>query len=134
MKRKRKGRKTLTHPRFVREKKKKSRLSMFYFTGHYHHHGEQGPDEASNHLPDYTLPLIYHPPCWTCHVSFGSTCSTSNKIKNKTWWMLVRRKSTEGMITHICFPPKINRCCTGGIPSFSSTRSFIRYTCQVKLS
>jgi len=29
---------------------------------------------------------------------------------------------------HICFPPKISLCCTGGIPSFSSTRSFMRET------
>ena len=30
---------------------------------------------------------------------------------------------------HICFPPKINLCCTGGMPSFSSTLSFMRETC-----
>jgi len=31
--------------------------------------------------------------------------------------------------TYICFPPKINLCCTGGIPSFSSTFSLICDTC-----
>ena len=39
-----------------------------------------------------------------------------------------REKEIEG--THICLPPKINRCCTGGMPSFSSTRSFMRETCR----
>lgn len=33
--------------------------------------------------------------------------------------------------THICLPEKINRCCCGGIPSFSSTRSFILSTLSV---
>lgn len=30
--------------------------------------------------------------------------------------------------TYICFPPKIRRCCTGGMPSFSSTFSLIAET------
>lgn len=33
-----------------------------------------------------------------------------------------------GRRTNICFPPNINLCCTGGMPSFSSTRSFMRDT------
>jgi hypothetical protein len=31
--------------------------------------------------------------------------------------------------TYICLPPKIRRCCAGGMPSFSSTRSLMRETC-----
>lgn len=31
-------------------------------------------------------------------------------------------------MTDSCFPPKMSLCCTGGIPSFSSTRSLIRDT------
>lgn len=31
--------------------------------------------------------------------------------------------------TYICLPPKMRRCCAGGMPSFSSTRSLMRETC-----
>ena len=31
-------------------------------------------------------------------------------------------------VAYICFPPKMRRCWTGGMPSFSSTRSLIRDT------
>lgn len=34
--------------------------------------------------------------------------------------------------TNICFPPKINLCCAGGMPSFSSTLSLIRATWRVR--
>ena len=33
--------------------------------------------------------------------------------------------------THICFPPQMSRCCAGGMPSFSSTRSLMRVICGV---
>lgn len=33
--------------------------------------------------------------------------------------------------TYICFPENISRCCCGGIPSFSSTLSFILSTLSV---
>lgn len=33
--------------------------------------------------------------------------------------------------THICLPEKMSRCCCGGMPSFSSTRSLIRSTLSV---
>ena len=40
----------------------------------------------------------------------------------------VVRGYCRGVVAYICLPPKISRCCTGGMPSFSSTRSFIRET------
>lgn len=46
-------------------------------------------------------------------------------------WRGCGAKSATGP-SYICFPPKMSRCWTGGMPSFSSTRSFIRETwgCQ----
>lgn len=34
-------------------------------------------------------------------------------------------------LNYICLPEKIRRCCCGGIPSFSSTRSLMRSTLSV---
>ena len=33
--------------------------------------------------------------------------------------------------TYICLPPKMRRCCAGGMPSFSSTRSLMRWILSV---
>lgn len=35
------------------------------------------------------------------------------------------------ILTYICFPEKMRRCCCGGMPSFSSTRSLMRSTLSV---
>jgi len=50
------------------------------------------------------------------HLMLSVVCSSS-----LTSWMVLR--------TYICLPPKMRRCCAGGMPSFSSTRSLMRETC-----
>lgn len=61
--------------------------------------------------------------------------SCKQRSKNRTQ-MLISRTAVIAPIalrrmTYICLPEKIRRCCCGGMPSFSSTRSLMRSTLSV---
>lgn len=72
----------------------------------------------------------YRPPCQTHNLSASSSIARIRKLSKLASSCVA--SEAEGRVgnTHICFPPKISRCCTGGMPSFSSTRSFMRETCS----
>lgn len=80
-------------------------------------HAEREPSVTSRLLRDCIQQQSCHPPYGNLQVS--------NLAKE-------RKKDDFSVIpnTYICFPPKMRRCCTGGMPSFSSTRSFILETCS----
>lgn len=77
-------------------------------------HAEREPNVTSRLPPGCIQQQSCHPPYRNLQVS--------NLAKAKKKKMVV-------LSTYICFPPKMRRCCTGGMPSFSSTRSFILETC-----
>ena len=56
--------------------------------------------------------------------------ANSAKIGHLWLWIVTMHKRQSERLT--CLPEKISLCCGGGIPSFSSTRSLIRSTLQIR--
>lgn len=76
-------------------------------------HEEPTPNEAPSRLGLCSRQLFYRHSCGKWYLI---TCSSELLIKDGTY---------------ICLPEKISRCCCGGMPSFSSTRSLMRSTLSV---
>ena len=85
--------------------------------------GARAPDAACRLPRGCTLPPSCRRSCAPSHLSSASTLLP-----------IVARGGNSREGTHICLPPWMRRCCTGGMPSFSSTFSLICETCTVGAS